>query len=107
MFAIASILIALIEEIRQLSSLLRLLLLIAFADPAHHITQISDLKSSQDCSLMAMAYIDDYFSGSIDLRSLWINNWSEPDGCNLGKPSDEWIRISSRSENLNEAIASI
>lgn len=114
MLAIASILIALNRRNPAIIIFVGcLLLLIAFAGSyslSYYTTDFPDLKSEPKIvALMAdESYIDDYFSGSIDLEKLMDKYLRQNQtAVILGKPSDEWIRISSRSENLNEAIVSI
>jgi hypothetical protein len=114
MLVIASILIALNR--RNPATIIFvgcLLLLIAFAGSyplSYYTTDFPDLKGEPRIVALKAdeSYIDDYFSGLMDLEKLMDKYFRQNQtAVILGEPSDEWIRISSRSENFNEAIVSI
>ena len=114
MLAIASILLALNRRNPAAIILVGcLLLLIAFAGSyslSYHTTDFPDLKSNPKIVALKADenYIDDYFSGSMDVEKLMDKYLRQNQtAVIIEKPSDEWIRISSRSENFNEAIMSI
>jgi len=87
-----------------------LLLLIAFVGSyllSYHTTDFPDLKSEPRIVALKAdeSYIDDYFSGSMDVEKLMDKYLSQNQtALILGEPSDEWIRISSRSEDFNDVI---
>jgi len=114
MLVIASILIALNR--RNPATIIFvgcLLLLIAFAGSyplSYYTTDFPDLKGEPRIVALKAdeSYIDDYFSGLMDLEKLMDKYFRQNQtAVILGEPSDEWIRISSRSENFNEAIVGI
>lgn len=114
MLLIASILIALNRRNPATIILIGcLLLMIAFAASyplSYYTTDFPDLKSEPKIVVLKAdgSYIDDYFSGLIDLEKLMDKYLRQNQtAVILGEPSDEWMAVSRSSENFNEAIESI